>query len=128
ERLPNSWSGTQAGALGLSYVWDHGYVGAAPSWYHSDYGTVAEPFSSIHLEQKRLDVAGGLYDLLPRITSVKYKLGLSDYQHTEFDGDVPGTVFKNRGWDGRVGALHEQIRAVPGAVGFGTGGVCVSTL
>ena len=128
DRLPNSNSATQAGAGGLSYTWDHGYFGVAPSWYHSNYGTVAEPDVSIDLKQKRLDVAGGFTDLLPHITSIKYKLGLTDYQHTEFEGDDPGTVFKNRGWNGRVDAIHDKVGPFEGAFGLETIGFDFSAL
>jgi iron complex outermembrane receptor protein len=128
DRLPNSASATQSGAGGMSYVWDKGYVGFSPSWYHSDYGTVAEPDVSIDLRQKRLDVAGGFYDVAPRITSVKYKLGLTDYEHTEFEGTEPGTVFKNRGWNGRIDAIHDAIGPLQGAFGLETIGFDFSAL
>ena len=127
-RLPNSASATQSGAGGFSYVWDKGYVGFSPTWYHSDYGTVAEPDVSIDLRQKRLDVAGGFYDLVPKVTSIKYKLGLTDYEHTELEGTVPGTVFKNRGWNGRVDAIHDTIGPFQGAVGLETIGFDFSAL
>lgn len=128
DRLPNSSSATQAGALGTSYVWDDGYVGVAPSWYHSNYGTVAERDVSIDLEQKRLDVAGGLTSLPLHLTSLRYKLGLSDYEHTEFEGTEPGTVFKNRGWDGRIEATHDEVGPFEGAFGLETVGFDFSAL
>jgi iron complex outermembrane receptor protein len=128
DRLPNSSSATQSGALGTSYVWDGGYLGVAPSWYHSNYGTVAEPDVSIDLKQKRLDFAGGLTKPAPHLTSLKYKLGLSDYEHTEFEGTEPGTVFKNRGWDGRVDAIHDKLGPFEGAFGFETVGFDFSAL
>src|SRR5262245_20099910 len=128
DRLPNSASATQSGALGLSYTGATGYFGVSPSWYHSDYGTVAEPDVSIDLRQKRLDIAGGIGSIIPYITSVKAKLGLTDYQHTEFEGDVPGTVFKNRGWNGRVDAVHAPIGPVQGAFGLETVGFDFSAL
>src|SRR5262245_9009446 len=128
DRLPNSSSATQSGALGLSYTGATGYFGLSPSWYHSDYGTVAEPDVSIDLRQKRLDIAGGIGPIIPYITSVKAKLGLTDYRHTEFEGDVPGTVFKNRGWNGRVDAVHAPAGPFEGAFGFETIGFDFSAL
>lgn len=127
-RLPNSASATQSGAGGFSYVWDKGYVGFSPTWYHSDYGTVAESDVTIDLRQKRLDVAGGFYDVLPKITSVKYRLGLTDYEHTEYEGTVPGTVFKNRGWNGRIDAIHDKVGPFQGAFGLETIGFDFSAL
>lgn len=127
-RLPNSASATQSGAGGFSYVWDKGFVGFSPTWFHSDYGTVAEPDVTIDLRQKRMDIAGGFFDLVPRITSIRYKLGLTDYEHTEFEGTEPGTVFKNRGWNGRIDAIHDKIGPFEGAFGFETIGFDFSAL
>lgn len=127
-RLPNSGAATQAGALGLSYVWSGGYVGMAPSWYHSNYGTVAEPDVTIDLELPRLDVAGGFDAPMPYLSSVRYKLGLADYQHTEFEGEEAGTTFKNEGWDGRVDVVHDRLGPFEGAFGVETVGFDFSAL
>ncbi len=127
-RLPNSQSATQSGAGGFSYVWGKGYIGFSPSWFHSDYGTVAEPDVTIDLRQKRLDVAGGFFDVLPHVTSIKYKLGLTDYEHTEFEGTEPGTMFENRGWNGRIDAIHDKVGPFEGAFGIETIGFDFSAL
>jgi iron complex outermembrane receptor protein len=128
DRLPNSGSSTQAGSWGASYIWDGGYLGVAPSWYHSEYGTVAEREVSIKLDQPRLDVAGGFNSPVPHLTSLKYKLGLSDYEHTEFEGAEVGTKFKNRGWDGRIDGIHDRIGPFEGAIGVETVGFTFSAL
>jgi iron complex outermembrane receptor protein len=128
DRLPNSASATQAGALGVSYIGDRGYVGVAPSWYHSNYGTVAERDVTIDLKQPRLDFAGGLNQPLPHLTSLKGKLGLTDYKHIEFEGPEPGTTFKSRGWDGRVDAIHDKLGPFEGAFGVETVGFDFSTI
>jgi iron complex outermembrane receptor protein len=127
-RLPNSDSATQAGAGGFSYVWDQGYFGFSPSWYHSNYGTVAEPDVSINLKQARLDFAGGIGPLIPYIASIKAKMGLTDYKHTEFEGETPGTVFKNSGWNGRIDAIHDPLGPFEGAFGIETVGFDFSAL
>ena len=41
--LPNSAITTYGGGGGMSFVGDAGYFGVAPSYYKTDYGTVAEP-------------------------------------------------------------------------------------
>ncbi len=116
--LPNSAIETYGGAGGLSYIGSAGYIGLAPSVYHTDYGTVAEPEVTIELAQRRLDFAGALNAPLPRVTTIKGKLGLVDYEHTEFEGAEVGTEFKNRGYDLRVEGLHEKIGPVEGALGL----------
>lgn len=116
--LPNSAIETHGGSAGASYVWDNGYFGLAPSVYQTTYGTVAEPDVTIDMRQRRLDFAGALYDLLPHLSTLKAKLGLVDYEHTEFEGEEPGTVFKNRGYDLRLDGLHDAIGGFEGALGF----------
>jgi iron complex outermembrane recepter protein len=119
-RLPNSASESNGGGVGGSYVWNKGYFGAAYSQYNTDYGTVAEEDVTIKLRQKRFDLAGEIDDLSDVIKSVKVKFGQSDYQHTEFEGPDPGTVFKNKGYEGRVDIAHNKLGPFQGAVGFQT--------
>jgi len=116
--LPNSAIETDGGSGGLSYIGSAGYIGLSPSIYHTNYGTVAEPDVTIDLTQLRLDFAGALNAPLPRVTTIKAKLALVDYDHTEFEGPEPGTKFKNRGYDLRVEGLHEKIGPLEGAVGL----------
>ncbi|HTH47624.1 MAG TPA: TonB-dependent receptor [Candidatus Limnocylindria bacterium] len=118
--LPNSASQSDGGAGGVSYVWDKGHVGASFSGFNSAYGTVAEPDVTIRLHQRRVDVAGEIDAPSESINAIKFKLGLSDYRHTEYEGADPGTVFNNRGYDGRVELLHAQLGRFEGAVGFQT--------
>jgi iron complex outermembrane receptor protein len=116
--LPNSAITTDGGSGGLSYIGSAGYIGLSPSYYHTHYGTVAEPDVTIGLNQLRLDFAGALNQPLPKLTTVKARLGLVDYDHTEFEGGEPGTKFKNRGYDLRTEALHDKLGPFEGAVGF----------
>lgn len=118
DRLPNSASDSDGGAVGGSYTWRDGYLGAAYSLYNSDYGTVAEPDVTIDLKQRRFDVAGEIRNLSPVISTVKVKLGHSDYEHTEFEGAEVGTVFENDGFDARIEATHARFGPLQGAIGF----------
>jgi iron complex outermembrane receptor protein len=119
-RLPNSAAESQGGGAGGSYVWDKGYFGAAYSVFDSDYGTVAEQDVTIKLRQKRFDLGGEIRDVSDAIKSVKVKFGQSDYHHTEFTGPDPGTVFKNKGYEGRIDIAHNKLGPFEGAVGFQT--------
>jgi iron complex outermembrane receptor protein len=116
--LPNSAGQSDGGATGLSYVWDKGYVGGSVSGFNNNYGTVAEEDVTIRLHQRRVDLAGEFIAPNDQINKVTYKLGLSDYRHTEYEGPAPGTVFTNRGYDGRVELLHAPLGRFEGAVGF----------
>ena len=116
-RLPNSASDSNGGAIGGSFVGATGSLGAAYSEFNSSYGTVAEESVTIGMKQKRLDVAGELLQPTPWLKSLKFKFGHSDYQHTEFAGGEPGTVFRNKGYEARIDATHGPIAGFDGVVG-----------
>jgi iron complex outermembrane receptor protein len=119
--LPNSDLRTEGLAGGLSYVWDKGFIGAAYSAFHSNYGTVAEREVTIDAEQRRFDVRGAFFEPVAQVKSVKYSFNYSDYEHTEFEGALAGTKFENEGHDGRIEIAHEKLGPIEGAVGYQTG-------
>lgn len=134
--LPNSAVRTHSGALGGSWIGDWGYVGAAVSRYLDNYDNPAEPGhvdsgeAPVHLQlqQTRYDIKGALNAPLPGIEKLEFALGHSDYQHTEFEGQTPATVFTNNadearallttrphaGWVGALGvqAVYRDFAAV----------------
>ena len=116
--LPNSATESTGAGLGASYVWEKGYLGFSYSGVDSTYGTVAEEDVTIELRQRRWDMRGAVYTPTPWIKEINYKLGYSDYDHTEFEGAAVGTKFLIEGYDGRVELLHEKIGLLEGAVGF----------
>ncbi|NDF11963.1 MAG: TonB-dependent receptor [Proteobacteria bacterium] len=119
NKLPNSQSNSHGGSVGVTKFFDAGHFGVALTDYNTDYGTVAEPDVTIGMDQQRIDFAGAFDDApLPHVKAIKYKLGLSDYDHTEFEGAEPGTTFKNRGYDSRVEVVHEKLGLFEGAVGI----------
>lgn len=118
NRLPNSAGKSDGGAFGTSYVGEKGWIGASVSGFNNRYGTVAEPDVTIRLHQRRLDLAGEVTQPFEAIKSIRFKLGLSDYKHTEYEGQDVGTVFKNRGYDGRLEATHNPLGRFEGAFGF----------
>ena len=127
-KLPNSQSDSKGGTVGVSKFFKKGYLGVALTNYNTNYGTVAEPDLTIRMKQQRVDVAGAYKEPLEYVKEVKYKLGLSDYEHTEFEGSEAGTVFKNRGYDSRVEIVHNKLGLLEGAVGFQSGASDFSAL
>ncbi|MES2660932.1 MAG: TonB-dependent receptor [Verrucomicrobiota bacterium] len=115
--LPNSATDSKGAGLGGSYVWDNGYLGFSYSGVDSHYGTVAEPDVTIGLHQRRWDMRGAVYTPAPWIKEVNFKLGYSDYDHTEFEGSAVGTKFLIDGYNGRIELLHEKIGSLEGAFG-----------
>ena len=71
----------------------------------------------IDLRQRRLDLAGALTQPFGIFESARFKLGLADYRHQELEGSEIGTVFKNKGYDGRVEFLHRPVGRMNGALG-----------
>ncbi len=116
--LPNSFTESEGGAAGASYVWDKGYIGAAYSGIDSRYGTVAEEEVTIELEQRRWDVRGAFNQPFAPIKAINYKWSYSDYTHTEFEGPEVGTVFEIDGYDARLEVLHEKLGVFEGAIGY----------
>jgi iron complex outermembrane receptor protein len=116
--LPNSDTHSKGAGLGGSYVWDQGYAGLSYSGIDSHYGTVAEPDVTIGLRQRRWDFQGAFFQPSSAIKEINYKLGWSDYAHTEFEGTAPGTEFEIQGFDARAELIHEKLGPFEGAVGF----------
>ncbi len=119
-RLPNSFTESNGGAVGASYIWDKGFFGASYSFLNSNYGTVAEEAVTIDLEQERWDGRGAFYTPFAGVKEIKYSFGYSDYTHTEFEGLAVGTVFRIEGYDGRVELEHEKLGPFEGTVGYQT--------
>ena len=114
----NSASKVSSTALGGSVFFDQGYLGASVSGYRSNYGTVAEANVNIGMKSDRFALEGEIRDLGGFIQSVKGQYSKSDYTHTEFDGSVAGTVFKNRGSDLKIEARHAKFGNFDGLVGL----------
>ena len=119
-RLPNSFTESEGGAVGASYIWDKGFFGASYSFLNSNYGTVAEESVTIDLEQERWDGRGAFYTPFSGVKEIKYSFGYSDYTHTEFEGPEVGTVFQIEGYDGRVELEHDRLGPFEGALGYQT--------
>jgi iron complex outermembrane receptor protein len=118
NRICNSDSKVRGGAAGGSLFFDHGYLGASVSTYRSNYGTVAEDDVTIDMKSNRVALEGEVRNLGGFIQSVKGQLSHTDYEHTEFEGPNPGTVFKNKGSDFRLEARHARVGNLDGVIGF----------
>ena len=92
--LPNSDLRTEGLSGGASYVWDGGYFGLAYSGFHTNYGTVAEREVTIDMEQRRWDFRGAFFAPFAQVKAIKYSVGISDYEHTEFEGAEAGHALR----------------------------------
>jgi len=111
-RQANSFVDGKSGAIGASLSGDWGFVGASISRFRDTYGNPGEPGDIaggergvwLDMKQDRYELKGGLNDVFGEQGNLRYSFGHTDYQHTEWEGDEPGTVFSKRANEGRVEA------------------------
>lgn len=131
--LENSFVESQALSGGLSYVGERGFIGVSVRRMETQYGLVgaheeeapasgAEPAEEespfIDLEQTRVDVRGGIRPASGPFDRLTAAMSVVDYTHTEFEAPgVPGTLFNNEGFEGRIEAEHVDLGGFKGSVG-----------
>lgn len=121
--LANSAVETRTGAIGGSLFGDWGFAGLSASRYLNEYGNPAEPGDDVDppvtltMAQTRYELKAGWNDAISGIDLVKFSLGHTDYQHTEFEGDEIGTKFLSIGNELRLEAIHSQMAVWRGAFG-----------
>ncbi|HEX8257552.1 MAG TPA: TonB-dependent receptor [Allosphingosinicella sp.] len=127
-RIPNSATETKTLGAGLALIGDRGSLGFSLSWYDSNYGVPARPGAEHHhekpegeheeaeqgghdehgeapvtigLEQFRGDVRGEFEVGGGFVDKLRLRLAAADYEHTEFEGEEVGTIFRTQGMEGR---------------------------
>ncbi len=117
KRLPNSASSSDGLGLGATTFFDRGHVGFSIATLGNNYGTVASPDVIIDMKQTRYDLAGEVREL-GFVENARFRVGFTDYRHTEFDAGAPSTRFSNKGFDARVDLRHQRIGRFDGAFGL----------
>jgi iron complex outermembrane receptor protein len=118
-RVPFSDSEADSLTLGSSYIFDRGFIGAAVSELNSDYGVPnGEENISIDARRRRVDVRGAVRDTGSFIESISTRMGITDYEHTEYEGDEVGTRFDQNAFEGRIDMKHSAVGAVTGSWGL----------
>lgn len=130
--LSNSAIETTSGSAGLSWFWKGGLVGASFSTFDTLYGVPGhehhheeeeeeeehhEEGVRIDLKQSRWDVRADWIDPSDMIQRVQVRLGATDYEHRELEGDEVGTVFNADGVELRTEVLHNPISGFEGLLG-----------
>ena len=141
-KIPNTGIETWTAAGGLALINDGGQLGISVSYFDSNYGAPDRPDTSHHdhdhgdeeeggeeghdhgegpvtiaMRQWRTDLRGevelgdGFFDKL------RLRAGYADYQHTEYEGDEVGTIFTNRGIEGRLELAQNDRGGWRGASG-----------
>lgn len=120
-RLPLSFTRRNSLALGASHIATWGYLGASVSSFNNKYGVPSEDGAQIDLAQMRYDVEGRINAPFAGIDAVKFKLGYTDYEHTELDtAGTPEVDFSNRALESRVELHHAPLGGWRGVVGLQT--------
>lgn len=142
--VENTQSEATSATAGLSWIGDRGYVGLSVGLQEGRYGVPGakkkkeeeeeegalpeeeeeeeEGPISIDFEQVRVDLDSeyGFDDGLVKLA--KFRLGWSDYEHTELAGDEPETLFTNEEWELRAEAFLNDYDfgagVATGIVGF----------
>lgn len=140
-RVPNTSLTADGAAFGFSWIGERGFLGFSFAGHNTLYGVPAgahghheeeaehegeedhaeeegEEAVRIDLRQRRFDVQGEWTRPVAGITALRFKAGQARYRHLELEGDEVGTVYSNRGYDGRVEALHEPLGVFSGALGL----------
>lgn len=141
-RVPNSAVETWTAGLGTAFIDDGGNLGVSFSIYDTKYGIPGRPGVGHHheeasaageqvsmaeagdeavtigLRQYRADLRGEVETGGGFLEKLTFRAGYADYQHTEFEGDEVGTVFKSKGFEARAEAVQANRNGWRGASGI----------
>lgn len=138
--LPNSALATEGATVGLSWVGEKGFLGAAVGGLDSLYGIPGghaheegeEPGAGeepeeeaavrVDLEQRRADLHGALTTPFGPFRGASLRAGVTDYEHRELEGEEIGTVFTNESWEGRFELVQRAFGPFSGSVGLQVSG------
>jgi iron complex outermembrane recepter protein len=140
-RIPNSATEQKTLGAGLALIRDGGSLGFSVSWFDSDYGVPSRPGAGHHhdeeaeeeeageeeghgaeavtigLKQIRADLRGQINVRGGFLDEIRVRLGAADYEHTEFEGEEVGTVFRTQGMEGRFELVQADRGGWRGASG-----------
>ncbi|MEM1404529.1 MAG: TonB-dependent receptor [Pseudomonadota bacterium] len=81
-------------------------------------GEEEEGNALLDLDQTRIDLEGALEQPFEGFSSLNFRVGYNDYEHTEFEGNgEAGTVFTNEAWEGRLELTHNEMNGIKGVFG-----------
>ena len=150
-QIDNSQTRAHANTSGFSWHFDGGYIGASVARSRSNYGLPAAAHANhegeepvvhdedelIHEEESGIRIAmqqdrydfEGLRELDGFFTQVQGKFSVVDYQHAEIEGDgAIGTVYANKGSEGRFTLTHSPIGNLQGVTGMQVGSKTFSAI
>ncbi|MCO5054191.1 TonB-dependent receptor [Thermomonas sp.] len=117
DRQANSFIDTRAGSLGGALLGDWGFVGLSAARFGNIYGNPGEPDVHLRMRQDHYELKGALRDVWGAGNGLRFAAGHSGYEHTEFEGDTPGTVFRKNANEARLEASFGNATHWQGVVG-----------
>jgi iron complex outermembrane receptor protein len=120
-RLPTSFARSKSLGFGASHIADWGHIGASVDTLDDHYGIPTAEKSFIDLRQNRFDVDSLVKQPFATFESFKFKVGSSDYQHTEkAENGTPLTNFNNDAIETRWELTHKPVAGWRGTFGMQT--------
>ncbi len=115
DKLPNTDSQSNGGAIGVSYINDNGFSGISLDNYNQEYGSPIEKNVRIKMKQNKFafETEQKIHNL--GIETLSFKLNSSDYEHKEIESGEVGTTFKNKAHE-----LSLQFKHIPINIGNGS--------
>lgn len=117
--LPSSFSQEKSLGFGASLIQSWGHFGASLQRMEDKYGIPTDERSFIDLRQTRFDIDSAIFQSFLVFDSLKFKLGATDYAHTEkMEDGTPATDFKNKTLEARLTASHTNWNGWEGSLGL----------
>ncbi|MEM9595472.1 MAG: TonB-dependent receptor [Acidobacteriota bacterium] len=143
--VPNSDVDSQSFSAGATYFFgDRGFLGASVGGFDTDYGLPGghehgeeghgeegeheegeheeegheeEAPVRLDMEQRRFDVHGQINRPFSGFEALTLRVGTTDYEHVEQEGDEVGTTYFNELFEARVQLVQNQRGRLSGSVG-----------
>ena len=135
--IPNSQTEQKSGGIGLAFIKGPISLGVSVSRFESNYGVPSRPGAEHHhegeeedeegehgeapvtidLKQTRYDLRGEYEFAGGFLDRVRLRAAMADYEHVEFEGDEVGTIFENKGAEGRLEFVQRDRNGWRGASG-----------
>ena len=130
-RVQNTGARTQGITLGSSYLFEAGHVGFSLEHLSSLYGVPGHGHREDELEfedeivkadlhQNRYQLAGKLQLSTRLINAINFGIAYTDYQHTEIENQIPGTLFSSELFETRLEILHQTTAGWRGGLSLHT--------
>jgi iron complex outermembrane recepter protein len=106
-----------SGSAGVSFVGDHGFLGASFRAHDALYGIPIEEGLRVDMKQRAFNMRGAWKEAGP-FEAMRFAFGARDYEHAEIepDGEV-GTLFAHDTLEGRAEFTHKHWGRLHGTFG-----------